>query len=892
MRKICFTMMNKLSGKWWIFFVSLMATTASVQACIWFDVRDYHHTLLDYYMLRQCYPEQFFYWDRFAGKPCPEADDFPHLLGRGRGSDLNLRAWKEGLSAPDLPEADMALVVYRLSEATLQALLAQLEAGSQVLLPDSLQDNRFLQMLIKDQRTDVLQYLHYAKQCEPFALNEADDWAENQPAGGKQVMQKLIMKGAEGYAATPELWLKQRYAYQMVRMAFLMGDYNLVTGLYAQTVTKDMPHNYIYGRTLGRMAGALRWLGQLGKAKYHFGILYMHMAALDPNFAVLAYKNFRYIDHPTDKDWTDCIALARNGAERNVLWILRSLENNYEERGSEAFRFQLAGLQQALAEDASSNASELLLLLEIQKLEQHLFKPMLYRRPAIDSVAYTADLNIGSVESPVQPSFWKRFWLSIKRFFSGLFSSRESYSPVAGGASRVSYLSMEDWYRGYEINKDSVKTLEQATLLLNLIDSTLQKRQVAQPAFWQTMAAYVCLMQQDWGKASGYLVAARKAYEQQAGQQPTIVRQVALLEAYIALNTRSQIDEVAETDLYRFVSSRSDSTPAFDQVFFNRLGQRYLAEGQLGRSVLAYHKAYLAQEIQRQYFTDYYSYQEDEANTPPLVKGGEVVAVLLDMYASDEELDELIAFIQKEGGSNWEQLLKEGFLSVHQLLEVKATRLARNNHFALAVAALDEIPASYWHTDALEFAYSMQSVQERRQQTNSYRLSTKPVFFRLIDSLQRQAISRPQASETYTGFISIGNALYSTPYWAYNHHLWNQNLISTARYFSGNQYPLNINSDICTRLYQRKQDFMVRYGTGLQAAAFYRRAAASPDKEIAARAAFLGLQASTYPLTTFHDAYYANDAETFRQILKEHLANPALAAIIRKECPGIDRFLR
>ncbi|MEZ5040501.1 MAG: hypothetical protein R2828_11425 [Saprospiraceae bacterium] len=267
----------------------------------------------------------------------------------------NIREWWERYC--EVPnKADIDYVVYAASIYELNELRATLEGE---LLPLStigppMSTNSFSRYLHKHKCIEAIDYLVFAKQCEPHA-QARNPWEVSQKDLNE--MENLIDRGQDLFRQTKSEYFRLRYVYQIVRMAHYTKNYRQTVELYEYLMPKvDNDPSLIEYWTLGHYAGALLELGQEVKAAYLFSRIFDEC----PSKRGPAFESFRL---KTDEDWEACLLMCKNEHERAVLHVLRASSENavLVEEMRNIYRY----------EPANENL-DLLMLRELKRLEKDL----------------------------------------------------------------------------------------------------------------------------------------------------------------------------------------------------------------------------------------------------------------------------------------------------------------------------------------------------------------------------------------------------------------------------------------------------------------------------------------------------------------------------------------
>jgi hypothetical protein len=163
----------------------------------------------------------------------------------------------------------------------------------------------------------ALYYLGFAKRVDPFAKVEpADPWRPPPKKPGPNTdpgIQKLIDGAAQAMATTRDPFLRQRYAFQILRLLFFAHRDADALEFYLAHVGEFSEPSAISYRARGYAAGSLARLGRFAEANYLYSRLYADFPAL----AAPALWSF----HPQEEaDWARTLQLCKSPAEKEVLW--------------------------------------------------------------------------------------------------------------------------------------------------------------------------------------------------------------------------------------------------------------------------------------------------------------------------------------------------------------------------------------------------------------------------------------------------------------------------------------------------------------------------------------------------------------------------------------------
>jgi len=266
----------------------------------------------------------------------------------------NVEEWKQRFC--DQPDtADIAYVVYKSGFGELANLReAAADKQKKTPLPYSMAGNTFAEMIALNGCTEVIDYLMFAKKCEPYVTATGRDWTLQ--VRDTEAMQTLIEEGLNRFKNTDSHFVRLRYAYQIVRLAHYARQWQQTVDLYnflMPKVDRKKP-SIVFFWTLGHLAGALRQLGKYPEAAYRYSMVFRHC----PSKRTAAYRSFLIRN---DQDWNATLRLCQSDAEKSTLYILRA-------GGSHAFAVE--DMQTIYELDPENPQLDLLLLSEVQELEK------------------------------------------------------------------------------------------------------------------------------------------------------------------------------------------------------------------------------------------------------------------------------------------------------------------------------------------------------------------------------------------------------------------------------------------------------------------------------------------------------------------------------------------
>lgn len=269
----------------------------------------------------------------------------------------NLIEWQKKVCESASIE-DIAAVIYSGTLTELNLLKTIIQSGNRY--PSGrFKQNQFAAFLNSNACSETINYLIYAKKCEPLAL-ALDPW--NEDTKDYPAMQDLIREGQKRFKKTNSQFLKLRYAYQIIRLAHYRKDYAYVIELYDYLLPKIDPvlvngvKSLIYWWILGHKAGAELQLGNNIEAAYLFSRIF----AQCPSKRESAFRSFSI---KNKEEWNEVLKKCKNDRERAVIYSLRA--NAADSRAIE-------DMMTIYELDPLSRHLEVLLVKEIKELERDL----------------------------------------------------------------------------------------------------------------------------------------------------------------------------------------------------------------------------------------------------------------------------------------------------------------------------------------------------------------------------------------------------------------------------------------------------------------------------------------------------------------------------------------
>jgi hypothetical protein len=210
-----------------------------------------------------------------------------------RQSDENLNAWA-AYAGGNVPITAVAKALYEGDESA---------------------RNRFVTQLSRT-HAPAIDYLKLALQADK-ASGGGDIWNPD-PADTTQLTQ-LLGEARTKYSAVNDPFLKERYAYQAVKVADQIGDHDQCLDLYDQLITPITKKTFISDWALCRHAGAAFSLGDTARAIYEFAQVFDRCPSRRPQAeASLRIYGIRFR--------AEALKYAKNDREKAAVYALCAIQ--------------------------------------------------------------------------------------------------------------------------------------------------------------------------------------------------------------------------------------------------------------------------------------------------------------------------------------------------------------------------------------------------------------------------------------------------------------------------------------------------------------------------------------------------------------------------------------
>jgi len=214
-------------------------------------------------------------------------------------------------------------LVYATPEAQLETLAAKAKKGKGPL-PGKLSSNSAANRILARKDAEAASYLLFARRCEPHATAGSQSYYYwEPPVRDTAAIKVLIMQGKKAQDKAKTAFLKERYAFQVIRLSRYIGKAQDAVDHYDAYFGKNFGGSYIARRSLSMKAGALKDLRRYGEARYIFAMLFdKHHDEAD--WSVYS-RSFRFSETPEDAISPDAYSFCRSNHERAAVLALEHM---------------------------------------------------------------------------------------------------------------------------------------------------------------------------------------------------------------------------------------------------------------------------------------------------------------------------------------------------------------------------------------------------------------------------------------------------------------------------------------------------------------------------------------------------------------------------------------
>src|SRR5574343_366997 len=318
-----------------------------------------------------------FFHKRMDGKPAYDPFSYTNLkflYGDGEAISTEQETAGEwtGYGRQQFSREDAYQFMCKFTARDIAAVTDHIRKKGSTKLRDTLQQNGMTRYLIAQKDTVALKYIAYAKLVEPQVAIDYNSWEPITRDVKK--MNQLINAGRAMWKQSSHPFLKLRYAYQSIRLAFYSEQLNLCMTLFNEMKPDQTGTGVIRDLSVGIKAGVLFRTGRKAAAAYEYSRLFGNTDIKKMSNYLSFYWAVRNMNAATK---TQALQLCRNNSERATLkgMMLLNSANN-----------ELAALTDVYKTDPNAAINALLITREINKLEEFYLTPSLSFDKGVKSV--------------------------------------------------------------------------------------------------------------------------------------------------------------------------------------------------------------------------------------------------------------------------------------------------------------------------------------------------------------------------------------------------------------------------------------------------------------------------------------------------------------------------
>lgn len=337
--------------------------------------------------------------------------------------DKNIVMWKEYTNG-EVSKKDIDSFVYRFPLRAVRSLYNNIKKGELLEADAEVKENGFTQWLISRKDAEAVNYLAFAKECEPHAVALESYWDRDRSdyvttKRDSVAMQSLVKEAIKRYEVAKKPAIRLRYAYQAIRMAFYSGNNNMASDLFNSMIT-TREDNYLYYRSLSLKAGALYRAKKNNASAYLYSLVFDRCDELKKE----AYTGFKWA---VNGKISPLLALCKNEHEKAVIYVMQGLYDYDGERST-----MLSAMQNAYSLDPKVRGIDILMTRSINKAESTLLEGIATTKKG-DKVLN--DLNTFAKKAAADgKSGHKAYWLLSSAYIytlSGDIANTKKYLDLA-----------------------------------------------------------------------------------------------------------------------------------------------------------------------------------------------------------------------------------------------------------------------------------------------------------------------------------------------------------------------------------------------------------------------------------------------------------------------------
>lgn len=471
-------------------------------------------------------------------------DDCADLVTAG-----TIDEWKQRF--PNCSDADIKRGLF---ESLTEENLKQLQSGT-----NPFPENSFYSTLLANNSEEYIAYLQFVFKENALVTATVGEYSWQDEKKEPEKFEALISEAKQNLSNAKDLFLQQRYIFQLVKLLHIIGKYEEAINQYESyyTTASHYPQQLIYYRTMGYYAGSKRKSGDIEHAKYLFAKIFDESLSL----RYRAYKDFKYIDQESEQ-WQKSLSFAKTNAEKSAMLIAKNIYD---------FEIDVESLRNLYTTDSTSTRLELALIKQLNNFHFNSYINQLEDKVKLEPSGLITEFTIGGeiiTANKVESENWlSRIWATIVQFFKTLFSS-----------SKEGRVKWEDTTP--EVNYEPfVYQAEWIPELIGLLSTIIKEKKVKNQDLYVLTKGYLEVVSGQFASGQKTLVGLT------ASKQPEIVK----LAEYVTLWSRILSDPSLTAELENRVVGYSKKHSASCEML-TELGRRYFVEKQFDKAAVVLRK--------------------------------------------------------------------------------------------------------------------------------------------------------------------------------------------------------------------------------------------------------------------------------------------------------------
>ncbi len=209
-------------------------------------------------------------------------------------SFLNMKEWKNYFN-DKISIENLEKIIYTKTEVEISYDLEQAEKG---IIPAEY-------LSIKEKALGFLRYLFVSKKIENIAyVYQEEGWDIKYKQVDTKIDNAIISELKSSYSNANDAFLKQRYAYQLIRTYFYSLQFENAINLYESSTELNKKTDYIHFMSLRYLYGAYYRVKNYSKANYYAAILF-------DAFPSARKEAFRFFHPQEEAEWQETLRWRR-----------------------------------------------------------------------------------------------------------------------------------------------------------------------------------------------------------------------------------------------------------------------------------------------------------------------------------------------------------------------------------------------------------------------------------------------------------------------------------------------------------------------------------------------------------------------------------------------------